>query len=218
MFSKKYLLPVAFISVAAIVGCGDDSSSGPSSTEIPEKVNTLQEITTIPCNESLKDKKILVEGHDGYMQCDGKSWQYTGTGAAPVTTPASSSSDAAAPASSGEAAPASSGEAAPASSGEAAPASSDEAAPASSGEAAPASSGEAAPASSGEAAPASSGEAAPASSGETAPAASGDMVSCDVPGEMGECLEFEANSTEGKGLKEQCESVMMGTLGTGCPK
>ena len=202
MFSKKYLLPVAFISVAAIVGCGDDSSSGPSSTEIPEKVNTLQEITTIPCNESLKDKKILVEGHDGYMQCDGKSWQYTGTGAAPVTTPASSSSDAAAPASSGEAAPASSGEAAPASSGEAAPASSDEAAPASSGEAAPA----------------SSGEAAPASSGETAPAASGDMVSCDVPGEMGECLEFEANSTEGKGLKEQCESVMMGTLGTGCPK
>ena len=202
MFSKKYLLPVAFISVAAIVGCGDDSSSGPSSTEIPEKVNTLQEITTIPCNESLKDKKILVEGHDGYMQCDGKSWQYTGTGAAPVTTPASSSSDAAAPASSGEAAPASSGEAAPASSGEAAPASSDEAAPASSGEAAPA----------------SSGETAPASSGETAPAASGDMVSCDVPGEMGECLEFEANSTEGKGLKEQCESVMMGTLGTGCPK
>ena len=202
MFSKKYLLPVAFISVAAIVGCGDDSSSGPSSTEIPEKVNTLQEITTIPCNESLKDKKILVEGHDGYMQCDGKSWQYTGTGAAPVTTPASSSSDAAAPASSGEAAPASSGEAAPASSDEAAPASS----------------GEAAPASSGEAAPASSGEAAPASSGETAPAASGDMVSCDVPGEMGECLEFEANSTEGKGLKEQCESVMMGTLGTGCPK
>ena len=194
MFSKKYLLPVAFISVAAIVGCGDDSSSGPSSTEIPEKVNTLQEITTIPCNESLKDKKILVEGHDGYMQCDGKSWQYTGTGAAPVTTPASSSSDAAAPASSGEAAPASSGEAAPASSGEAAPASSDEAAPA------------------------SSGETAPASSGETAPAASGDMVSCDVPGEMGECLEFEANSTEGKGLKEQCESVMMGTLGTGCPK
>ena len=194
MFSKKYLLPVAFISVAAIVGCGDDSSSGPSSTEIPEKVNTLQEITTIPCNESLKDKKILVEGHDGYMQCDGKSWQYTGTGAAPVTTPASSSSDAAAPASSGEAAPASSGEAAPASSDEAAPASS------------------------GEAAPASSGETAPASSGETAPAASGDMVSCDVPGEMGECLEFEANSTEGKGLKEQCESVMMGTLGTGCPK
>ena len=217
MFSKKYLLPVAFISVAAIVGCGDDSSSGPSSTEIPEKVNTLQEITTIPCNESLKDKKILVEGHDGYMQCDGKSWQYTGTGAAPVTTPASSSSDAAAPASSGEAAPASSGEAAPASSGEAAPASSGEAAPASSGEAAPASSDEAAPASSGEAAPASSGEAAPASSGEDAPAG-GDMVSCDVPGAMGECIEFAAGSEQANELTEQCASVLMGTLGTGCPK
>ena len=201
MFSKKYLLPVAFVSVAAIIGCGDDSSSGPSSTEIPEKVNSLQEVTPIPCNESLKDKKILVEGHDGYMQCDGKAWQYISTGAAPVTTPASSSSDAAAPASSDEAAPASSGEAAPASSGEAAPASS----------------GEAAPASSGEAAPASSGEAAPASSGEAAPAG-GDKVSCDVPGAMGECIEFAAGSEQANELTEQCASVLMGTLGTGCPK
>ncbi len=209
MFSKKYLLPVAFVSVAAIIGCGDDSSSGPSSTEIPEKVNSLQEVTPIPCNESLKDKKILVEGHDGYMQCDGKAWQYISTGAAPVTTPASSSSDAAAPASSGEAAPASSGEAAPASSGEAAPASSDEAAPASSDEAAPASSDEAAPASSGEAAPASSGEAAPAG---------GDMVSCDVPGAMGECIEFAAGTTEAQQLSETCVSTLQGTLGTGCPK
>lgn len=209
MFSKKYLLPVAFVSVAAIIGCGDDSSSGPSSTEIPEKVNSLQEVTPIPCNESLKDKKILVEGHDGYMQCDGKAWQYISTGAAPVTTPASSSSDAAAPASSDEAAPASSGEAAPASSGEAAPASSGEAAPASSGEAAPASSDEAAPASSGEAAPASSGEAAPAG---------GDMVSCDVPGAMGECIEFAAGTTEAQQLSETCVSTLQGTLGTGCPK
>lgn len=209
MFSKKYLLPVAFVSVAAIIGCGDDSSSGPSSTEIPEKVNSLQEVTPIPCNESLKDKKILVEGHDGYMQCDGKAWQYISTGAAPVTTPASSSSDAAAPASSGEAAPASSGEAAPASSGEAAPASSGEAAPASSGEAAPASSDEAAPASSGEAGPASSGEAAPAG---------GDMVSCDVPGAMGECIEFAAGTTEAQQLSETCVSTLQGTLGTGCAK
>ena len=209
MFSKKYLLPVAFVSVAAIIGCGDDSSSGPSSTEIPEKVNSLQEVTPIPCNESLKDKKILVEGHDGYMQCDGKAWQYISTGAAPVTTPASSSSDAAAPASSGEAAPASSGEAAPASSGEAAPASSDEAAPASSGEAAPASSGETAPASSGEAGPASSGEAAPAG---------GDKVSCDVPGAMGECLEFAAGTAEAQQLTDSCVSTLQGTLGTGCPK
>ena len=177
MFSKKYLLPVAFVSVAAIIGCGDDSSSGPSSTEIPEKVNSLQEVTPIPCNESLKDKKILVEGHDGYMQCDGKAWQYISTGAAPVTTPASSSSDAAAPASSGEAAPASSGEAAPASS--------DEAAPASSGEAAP---------------------------------AGGDMVSCDVPGAMGECIEFAAGTTEAQQLSETCVSTLQGTLGTGCAK
>ena len=49
-------------------------------------------------------------------------------------------------------------------------------------------------------------------------AASGDMVSCDVPGVMGECLEFPAGSEEAIAMKAQCESVLEGTLGTGCAK
>ena len=54
------------------------------------------------------------------------------------------------------------------------------------------------------------------SSSETA--ATGDMVSCDIPGVLGECLEFPAGSEEAIAMKAQCESVLEGTLGTGCAK
>ena len=54
------------------------------------------------------------------------------------------------------------------------------------------------------------------SSSETA--ATGDMVSCDIPGVLGECLEFPAGSDEAVAMKAQCESVLEGTLGTGCAK
>ena len=69
----------------------------------------------------------------------------------------------------------------------------------------------------------SSSEAAPAgdasSSSETAAApAGGDMVSCDVPGVMGECLEYAAGSAEAQQLTESCVSILQGTLGTGCAK
>jgi len=46
----------------------------------------------------------------------------------------------------------------------------------------------------------------------------GDMVSCDVPGVMGECLEFPAGSDEAVAMASQCESILGGTLGTGCAK
>ena len=80
--------------------------------------------------------------------------------------------------------------------------------------------------SSSEAAPAgdasSSSEAAPAgdasSSSEAAAPAGGDMVSCDVPGVMGECLEYAAGSAEAQQLTESCVSILQGTLGTGCAK
>ena len=42
------------------------------------------------------------------------------------------------------------------------------------------------------------------------------MVSCDIPGVMGECVEFPAGSSEAIAMKEQCETVLEGTLGTGC--
>ena len=56
------------------------------------------------------------------------------------------------------------------------------------------------------------------SSSSSANAASGDMVSCDVPGVLGECLEFPAGSEEAIAMKAQCDSVLEGTLGTGCAK
>ena len=52
------------------------------------------------------------------------------------------------------------------------------------------------------------------SSSVVAPA--GDMVSCDVPGVFGECIEFPAGSTEAEQLSASCASELMGTLGTGC--
>ncbi len=55
-------------------------------------------------------------------------------------------------------------------------------------------------------------------SSSSATAASGDMVSCDIPGVLGECLEFPAGSDEAIAMKAQCESVLEGTLGTGCAK
>ena len=42
------------------------------------------------------------------------------------------------------------------------------------------------------------------------------MVSCDIPGVMGECVEYPAGSDEAIAMKEQCESILEGTLGTGC--
>ena len=60
----------------------------------------------------------------------------------------------------------------------------------------------------------SSSEETVSSSSVTTPA--GDMVSCDIPGVMGECLEFPAGSDEAIAMAAQCESVLEGTLGTGC--
>lgn len=56
------------------------------------------------------------------------------------------------------------------------------------------------------------------SSSSSVAAPSGDMVSCDVPGVVGECLEFPADSEEGLGLAAMCESDLEGKLGTGCAK
>ena len=50
------------------------------------------------------------------------------------------------------------------------------------------------------------------------PTTSGNMVSCDVPGVLAECLEFPAGSPEAAAMESQCVSVMQGTLGTGCAK
>jgi hypothetical protein len=45
---------------------------------------------------------------------------------------------------------------------------------------------------------------------------SGDMVSCDVPGVMGGCEEAPAGSDQARFYISSCESLLEGTLGTGC--
>ena len=45
---------------------------------------------------------------------------------------------------------------------------------------------------------------------------SGEMVSCDIPGVMGECMEYPVGSDEAAQLTEFCVSMLSGTLGTGC--
>ena len=64
----------------------------------------------------------------------------------------------------------------------------------------------------------SSSETGSETSSSSVAAATGDMVSCDIPGVLGECLEFPAGSDEAIAMAAQCESVLEGTLGTGCAK
>ena len=62
----------------------------------------------------------------------------------------------------------------------------------------------------------SSSETGSETSSSSAAAATGDMVSCDIPGVLGECLEYPAGSDEAVQLTAICESTLEGTLGTGC--
>jgi hypothetical protein len=53
-------------------------------------------------------------------------------------------------------------------------------------------------------------------SSSSAAAPAGDMVSCDVPGVMGGCEEAPAGSDQARFYISSCESLLEGTLGTGC--
>lgn len=53
-------------------------------------------------------------------------------------------------------------------------------------------------------------------SSSSAAAPSGDMVSCDVPGVMGGCEEAPAGSDQARFYISSCESLLEGTLGSGC--
>lgn len=45
-----------------------------------------------------------------------------------------------------------------------------------------------------------------------------EMVSCDIPGVLGECIEYPVDDEKAGDLANQCEAVLQGTLGTGCSK
>lgn len=56
------------------------------------------------------------------------------------------------------------------------------------------------------------------SSSSAGSVSTGDMVSCDIPGVLGECLEYPAGSEEANFYLSSCVSMLEGTLGTGCAK
>lgn len=75
MFSKKVLFPMAVVAMASFVACGDDSSSGPSSSAAPASVGTFMDLSKIPCSASQNLCSIvLIEDHNDYYQCNGTQW------------------------------------------------------------------------------------------------------------------------------------------------
>ena len=207
MFSKKVILPFAALAMTALVGCGDDSSSsGPSSDVAPASVKTFMDIDKIPCSATQNlCAKVLTEDYNDYYQCNGTQWNMMILGqdtpvkgcenAAPAAeTPAAETPAAETPAAETPAAETPAAET---------PAAETPAAETPAAET-----------------PAAETPAAETPAAET-PAAetpAGDMVSCDIPGALGECVEFPAGSAEAEAMKAQCVSVLEGTLGTGCAK
>lgn len=105
MFSKKVLFPMAVVAMASFVACGDDSSSGPSSSAAPASVGTFMDLGKIPCSASQNLCSIvLIEDHNDYYQCNGTQWNMMLHGkdtpdaacanAAPAADPATSTTSA----------------------------------------------------------------------------------------------------------------------------
>ena len=68
---KKALLSCALVSMAGLVACGGDSSSGSDTKELPKSVKTFMDLGDVECNAERKCEKILVEEHGDTYQCDG---------------------------------------------------------------------------------------------------------------------------------------------------
>lgn len=74
MLSKKIFLSAAFVSMAGLVACGDDSSSNSNSKELPKSVPTFFDLADVECNADRKCETIIVENGPDTYECDGKQW------------------------------------------------------------------------------------------------------------------------------------------------
>ena len=215
MHSKKIFLSAALVSMAGFVACGDDSSSSASDGTLPEKVKTIQEANSLKCDESVKCAKVFVEEEivNDYFQCDGSQWFPATDAKFKDLCPAKAEGE-----EGGNTPESSASEAGSTDSGAAASSDNGAAASSDSGAAASSDSGAAASSDSGAAASSDSGVASSESGATSTNSGSGKMVSCDISGQFGECIEFEEGTTQATQLAEQCVSVLLGTLGTGCAK
>ncbi len=212
MLSKKIFLSAALVSMASLVACGDDSSSNSGDDKLPEKVKTIKEATSLKCDESLKCAKVFVEDEmvNDYFQCDGENWFPATDAKFQDLCPAGENK------AEGEEKGESEGNKTPESSASEAGSTDSGAASSESGAASTDSGADSADSNehSSDSAVASS------ESGATSTnSGSGKMVSCTTTeGIMAGCDEAPEDSDLGKSYIAQCESLLGGTLGTGCAK
>ena len=211
MLSKKIFLSAALVSMAGFVACGDDSSSNSGDDKLPEKVKTIKDATSLKCDESVKCAKVFVEEEmvNDYFQCDGTQWQ-PATDAkfqdlCPAKEDKKTEGDENGEGDDNKTPESSAGEASSTDSGDGNDnTGSSSSTPAENNDDSSSSEGSANTDES------SSSTAASTNSG------SGAMVSCDISGQFGECIEYPAGSDEASQLAAMCESTLEGTLGTGC--
>ena len=74
MLSKKIIFPMAAVAMASFVACGDDSSSSPSTGNLPASVPTLEEAINLTCTPTVNMcAKVYVEEEavKDTVQCNG---------------------------------------------------------------------------------------------------------------------------------------------------
>ena len=197
MLSKKILLSAALVSMAGFVACGDDSSSNSSSSpkELPKSVPTFRDLNNYDCNAERKCKTIVIEDHNDTYECDGVSqWNIVMDGVPSKVCPAEN--------------------------GKKTEGDDNKTPDSSTSNGGSSDSNTGTSTDSGTGTSTDSGTNTDGSSSSTAASTnsgSGAMVSCDISGVMGECIEFAEGTEQATQLAEQCESVLSGTLGTGCP-
>ena len=71
MFTKKVILPVAALAMTALIGCGDDSSSG-ASDSLPASVPSVFDAIKLTCTPTQNMcAKVFAEDVSDTLQCNG---------------------------------------------------------------------------------------------------------------------------------------------------
>lgn len=210
MLSKKILLSSALISMAGLVACGDDSSSNSGSGELPKSVPTFFDLADVECNADRKCETIIVEEGPDTYECDGVSqWNMLINSMPSKVCPAK------------EEEKGTEGDEEGKTEGDDNKAPESSASETTSTDSGAESTDSGATSTDSGAASTDSNTESANSGAESTDSGAGEMVSCNgiegIPGTPS-CLEVPVSDTEkANAMKEQCASVLGGTLGTGCP-
>ncbi|MBR2469835.1 MAG: hypothetical protein IKB43_06755 [Fibrobacter sp.] len=210
MLFKKILLSSALISMAGFVACGDDSSSNSGSGELPKSVPTFFDLADVECNADRKCETIIVEEGPDTYECDGVSqWNMLINSMPSKVCPAKEEEKGAEDDEEGK------------TEGDDNKAPESSASETTSTDSGAESTDSGATSTDSGAASTDSNTESANSGAESTDSGAGEMVSCNgiegIPGTPS-CLEVPVSDTEkANAMKEQCASVLGGTLGTGCP-